>query len=296
MMEKKIQKIYKQAYGDLSKNWNAYMESHAKKVDAAFNALLEAQKSGNTDEIKKAKEVYEHTVKNVTVNNKRFKDMCDETCAKMSHINEVATDYINGNMPKVYTTNYNAFGDEHISGYSFSLVNENAVKNLINTGDLSLYKHVDVDKDKAWNEKFINSQVTQGILQGESIDKISKRVFPEISRFNKDPNLVKRNENSAIRIARTMTTAAENRGRQDSFKKASEDGVIMKRIWVATSDDRTRAWHADLDGVAVDVDEPWENDYGEINFPGDPTADPANVYNCRCSIRAHVEGFRWNKG
>jgi uncharacterized protein with gpF-like domain len=97
---------------------------------------------------------------------------------------------------------------------------------------------------------------------------------------------------SAIRNARTMTTAAENKGRQDSFKKAQDDGVIMGREWVATSDDRTREWHSELDGVIVGVDEPWENEYGEIMYPGDPDADPANVYNCRCSIRAHVVGFK----
>ena len=108
-------------------------------------------------------------------------------------------------------------------------------------------------------------------------------------------NVTDMNKKSAIRNARTMVTGAENKGRQDSFKKAQDDGVIMEREWIAAHDDRTRAWHADLDGVRVGVDEPWENDYGKIMFPGDPTADPANVYNCRCSIRAHVKGFRWNQ-
>ena len=45
-------------------------------------------------------------------------------------------------------------------------------------------------------------------------------------------------------------------------------------------------------GVEVGIDEAWENEYGPIMYPGDPNADPANVYNCRCSIRAHVKGFK----
>ena len=125
----------------------------------------------------------------------------------------------------------------------------------------------------------------QGILQGENISKIAKRL----------QTVTDMNRNSAIRNARTMVTGAENKGRQDSFKKAQSDGVIMTRKWVATFDERTRAWHSDLNGVEVGLDEPWENDYGEIMFPGDPTADAANVYNCRCSIRAVVKGFAWNK-
>ena len=92
-----------------------------------------------------------------------------------------------------------------------------------------------------------------------------------------------------------MTTGAENRGRQDSYEQATEDGIILKRVWVATNDDRTREWHADLDGVEVDVDEPWENEIGEIMFPGDPTADGANIYNCRCAMRTRIKGFDWGR-
>jgi len=290
-MESRLYSIYREAYDDLGQEWTKYMNSHAPKVDKAYKDLLEALKSGDQESIKSAREVYEHTVRNVTVNNKRFQDMRDDVCAKMTHVNELAVDYVNGNLPKVYTVNYNQFGNTPIKGYSFSLVNENAVENLVKTGDLSLYKHINADKDIAWNEKFINSQVTQGILQGESIPKISARIFPEIMSKG---GLVKRNLSSATRIARTMTTAAENKGRQDSFEKAENDGVIMEREWIAAHDERTRAWHLDLHGVRVGVDEPWVNDYGEIMFPGDPSADGANVYNCRCGMRAHVKGFKWS--
>lgn len=291
-MEKHIESIYLKAYKDISKEWDSYMKSHEAKIDDLQEKLNLALISGNKEDIAKAREEYERAVKNVTVNNKRFQDMRDEICAKMTHVNEVAVDYVNGNMPKVYTVNYNQFGETPVDGYSFALVNENAVKNLINTGDLSLYKHVDPVKDMAWNEKYINSQLLQGILQGESIPKISERIFPEIMSKG---GLVERNLVSATRIARTMTTAAENKGRQDSFKKAQDDGVIMEREWVAAHDERTRAWHLDLDGVRVGVDEPWENEYGQIMYPGDPSADGANVYNCRCGIRVHVKGFKWNE-
>lgn len=303
-MEKRVSKIYSEAVSDISKKWDAYMKSHASKVDQAHKNLLDAIKSGDKDSIKEAKEVYERTAKNVTVNNKRFVDMVEETTAKMSHTNEVALSYVNNQMPKIYTVNYNAFGSERIKGYSFSLVNEQAVKNLVNTKKLLLpTKHLDVAKDKLWNKKFINSQMIQGILQGESIPKLSARIFPELMRKSdmKDltdeeiKGIIKKNKEAAIRNARTMTTAAENKGRQDSYVKATEDGVILKRIWVATKDERTRAWHMELDGVEVDVDEPWSNEYGDIMEPGDPSADPANVYNCRCAMRVDVKGFRWNE-
>ena len=128
----------------------------------------------------------------------------------------------------------------------------------------------------------MNAEVLQGILQGEPMDRIA-------SRLSKVTGM---NETAAIRNARTMVTSAENKGRQDSYKRAEKDGIVMKREWIATNDGRTRHWHAELDGVEVDIDEPWVNEFGEIMFPGDPSADPANTYNRRCSMPANVIGFK----
>lgn len=285
-MEKEVRSIYDRASADISAKWYKYMESHEKSLKSAYNALQEALKSGDNDAIAKAKSDYERILKNVTLNNDKYKAMLNETTAKLSHTNEVALDYVNGNMAKIYTLNYNEFANQDITGYTFTLVNEQAVKNLA-TEDKSLLpkKKVDIPKDKLWNQKNINSEVLQGILQGENITKIADRL----------QHVTDMNEKSAIRNARTMVTSAENKGRQDSFKKAESDGVVMIRRWVATHDERTRAWHTDLDGVEVGLDEPWTNEYGEIMYPGDPSADPANVYNCRCSIRSIVQGFKRNE-
>jgi SPP1 gp7 family putative phage head morphogenesis protein len=285
-LEREISELYFVSQAEISEKWNKYMQSHKKKLDKLYDKLQEAKKSGDKDAIRDAEEEYERAVKNVTLNDKRYKAMINETTAKMANVNQIALDYVNGDMPKIYTLNYNEFDNQDIDGYSFTLVNERAVENLIKSNKIELPpKKVNIPKDQAWNAKNINSQLLQGIIQGENITKIAKRL----------QNVTDMNKKSAIRNARTMVTGAENKGRQDSFKKAQDDGVIMTRTWVATHDERTRAWHSDLDGVEVGLDEPWENDYGEIMFPGDPTADPANVYNCRCSIRAHVKGFKWSK-
>ena len=70
---------------------------------------------------------------------------------------------------------------------------------------------------------------------------------------------------------------------------AEELGIEVKKVWMAILDNRTRDAHAELNGVAVDVDEPFENELGEIMFPGDSDAeDPANVYNCRCTLGYNI--------
>ena len=113
----------------------------------------------------------------------------------------------------------------------------------------------------------MNTQVLQGILQGEPMEKIAGRLY-------KDTEM---NEAAAIRNARTMVTGAENKGRQDSYARAEADGLILQKEWVSTNDGRTRHSHAMLDGAIVDQDKKFENG---LMYPGDPSGRPEEVYNC----------------
>ena len=131
--------------------------------------------------------------------------------------------------------------------------------------------------------KQLQSKLLQGILNGDSIDKIALSFADVIGN----------NEASAIRNARTMTTQAECGGRQDSYKSLEEQGVVMKKVWIATPDDRVRKSHADLDGEEVDIDEEFSNG---CMYPGDSSGPPEEVWNCRCSIKTHILGFRKKDG
>ena len=97
----------------------------------------------------------------------------------------------------------------------------------------------------------------------------------------------------AVRNARTMVTSAENKARQDGFERAADNGIIFKREWIAANQPgRTRDAHLELNGTLADPDEPFHNSLGDIMYPGDPAADPANVYNCRCTLGSKIIGFK----
>jgi hypothetical protein len=131
----------------------------------------------------------------------------------------------------------------------------------------------------------MNAEVLQGILQGESMPEIANRLA----------SVVGMDENAAIRSARTMVTGAENKGRQDSYARAEADGIILQKKWLSSDQPgRTRDWHMPgaFEKLIVDQDKPFENAIGKIMFPGDPSADGANVYNCRCTMAAVVKGFK----
>ena len=167
---------------------------------------------------------------------------------------------------------------------SFSLISKETLEAL-ERGDISFpyeemqRKIVNIPKDERWNMKQITSKLSQGIMNGDSIPKISQS-FLEV---------VNNNAVSATRAARTMTTQAENRGRLDSYKTLDDSGVVQQKVWIATPDSRTRASHLDVDGEAVDIKDEFSNG---LEFPADPQGAPEEVYNCRCSMRTEIIGFR----
>ena len=122
--------------------------------------------------------------------------------------------------------------------------------------------------DLKYGQKQIKKSVTSGILQGDSIGKIAKDLQARVSEMNRS---------SAVRAARTAITSAQNGGRMDSYKAASDMGIKVRKRWVATKDSRTRHAHQKLDGQTVDGDESFHSELGQIRFPGDTREKPAKV-------------------
>lgn len=174
--------------------------------------------------------------------------------------------------------NLDYFSDEDV--ISFTLLDAHTVERLQRDGDIKLpRKKVDIPKDERWNTKQMSSKLLQGILAGDAIPTIASSLMQVIGN----------NAAAAVRNARTMVTGAENVGRLDSYEDLAEKGVVQKKVWIATADDRTRESHLLLDGEEVDIDKPFSNG---LMYPADPSGDPAEVYNCRCSMRDHIVGFR----
>lgn len=181
---------------------------------------------------------------------------------------------------------------------SFNLVDQHTVERLRRDGIIQVpKKKVDIPKDMQWNQKFIASQMLKGIEHGDGVDQMASSIFLEIfSRedvFNLTEkgksDLIKRCQNSAIRNARTMVTSAENNGRLDSYKDLAAKGVVQKKEWVATPDDRTRPTHVDIDGEEQDIDKVFSNG---CMFPGDGKGPAEEVWMCRCTMTDHIIGFR----
>lgn len=125
----------------------------------------------------------------------------------------------------------------------------------------------------------INQTLTQGFIQGWHMDEMGKAI----------EGVFDTTEYNALRIAQTEFTRCANSGDYEATREASEQGVEMQRMWVATLDDRTRESHQELDGQMVGIDEPFEIDGQTAMFPGDFGVPELDI-NCRCTTVSLVDG------
>lgn len=228
---------------------------------------------------------YKHWRLNQMARGERYQAMREKVAQRMTAANEVAVSYTNDATPGIYSLNrnYAAYTIEQVaSNADFTLWDEQTVKRLIvEEPDLMPYypkkRAVKRGIDLAYGKKQITASVTSSILQGKSIKGIADDLQERITTMNRS---------SAIRTARTAVTGAQNAGRMDSYA-AAKMGVKLKKEWLATLDARTRHSHAMLDGEQVAQDKKFSNG---CRFPGDPQGPAWEIYNCRCTLIAAVDG------
>lgn len=283
-LSEKLRYHYRKAAKELTakakKRLTAYEENLAKT-----RAMLDA------DEITKA-EFREWCEKQAIVLS-RDAAMINELSESAQKATATARAMISGEVPAVYAecANFTAFTIDKAIGRDtlFPLLNKDAALYLLQDNpwvlptDEMLYA-----KGKRWHSQKLTSAVTQGVLQGESVPDVAKRIIQVTSM----------DYAASERAARTALTCAENMGRQYTFEKALEKGLTGKKEWRATLDGRTRDSHRALDGERVDIMEKFSNG---LVAPGDPNGEPGEVWNCRCRMEEVIDDLpeaeleRWSK-
>lgn len=281
-LERKIHAEYEQA----SKEVQTKLDDYLRRFQIKDNIKREAVAAGEITQ-----EEYTKWRTGQIMIGKRWEEMRDTLAQDLTNTDKIAMSMVKGYMPDVYALNHNYGTFEAEKGSmidtSYTLYDRQTVENLMKKNpDLLPKPSVDIPKDLQWNKRHIVSAITQGILQGEDIRKISKRL----------QGVTDMDRRAAIRNARTMTTSAENAGRSDSYVRAKEMGIEMEQVWLATLDERTRDSHRELDGEAIKVGDKWHHPKfsNGLRYPGDPDGPPAEVYNCRCTLIAQVTGINLN--
>lgn len=268
-LEDRIYRIYKQAY-----------------EEARDKFIKKGQDFNEKDKIKRkefesgkiTEEEYINWRKGQSFITERLNQIANELGEDLVHADQIALSVANGYMPDVYAMNFNyqTYDVEQSTQIdtSFTLYSRESVERLEKGGRKILPKRkVDVPKDKKWNVQHLRNEIMQGILQGKSIPDIAKGLR----------NVTDMDRRASIRNARTMMTGAQNGGRLDAMKRASDLGIRVQKEWMATLDSRTRDSHQRMDGERVGTTRYFSNG---LQFPGDPNGRPEEVYNCRCTMVA----------
>lgn len=282
-MAREINRVYMQAADEMQAKLDAYL----KKFEGSDKRMQKNLADGKITE-----SYYKQWRQDQLLQTKQWEQLRNTLAVDASNANDLARSTIRGHIPEVYAENYNYGVYEVENGLkidtSFALYDHQTVERLMRENPKLLPDPragskiaiaIAKNRDLKWNRSQIQGELLQGILQGESNQTIAKRM----------KSVTGKNFGANMRYARTMTTAAENAGRIDSYGRAQDMGIDIRPTWMATLDGRTRDSHRAIDGEKRDPKTGMFSN--RCRFPGDPEGPGAEVWNCRCTLIAQIKGF-----
>ena len=249
-LEKRINSEYTKAYQEIRKEMADIMQKISTNPNMSLQQKVAAMNKYN-----------------------RLKNLCSQMADVLQDTNKTAQSFINKSVQNIYKTNYNYAAEQ----LGFSVLDNTAVRNIL-TGETNPFTKLSIagEQDKRAIMRRLESELTTGILKGESIPNIAKRLKNVSEGYLGD----------TIRIARTETTRVENSAKQAVGDEGKRLHFNMWKRWVATDDGRTRDEHREAEGQEVPNDEPFIVGGEQMMYPGDISlgASGWNVINCRCTI------------
>lgn len=264
-LEKKINREYRKAYKE--------MLAKLKAVTKDFQKQDKKNKKSMTDEEYKAWRA------KVVRRAKWLVDMINSYTERLTEADLKVAESVRKALPEVYAEgrDYGTYQVEKAGKIdtNYTLTDPDAVE----SGVMGNYikPRLDLPKDERWNRQKITSAITQGILQGEDMRKVAKRLR-EVTDMDRK---------ASIRNARTWTGSAQEQGKDNAYHRARDMGCDVENIWISTIDMKTRHSHRKLDGERKSVDAKFSNG---LRYPLDMQGAPSEVYNCRCRMGLVVKG------
>ena len=259
-IEERLRREYEQAAKEIREKTDDYLRRFETK-DKIWQKWVEDKK-------KTPEEYAKWRFGQITVG-KRWDELKERIANDQLNVNKIARNIIQHEMPDIFAlnANYAGYQVEHDAKIdtTFTLYSRDTVDKILRDDpDLLLppgkkvSQAIQEGKAKRWEKQKIQSVMTQGILQGESIPNLASRLAKEVADSD---------YKAAVRNARTMSTNAQNAGRYDAYDRIKGNGVDLTLEWAATLDNRTRHEHRMMHGQRRDVGEPFEVEGIKIMYP-----------------------------
>jgi len=133
--------------------------------------------------------------------------------------------------------------------------------------------------------KIIESRVGLIPAHADAVDRYYQRLIAEGRKKADAKSLADKYADRLLRyrattIARTEIARATGMGQSEFWKQAVADGLLppkTKRVWITAADERVCEICGAMDGVQVEIGQPWMTQNGLVQYPS--AAHP----NCRCT-------------
>jgi SPP1 gp7 family putative phage head morphogenesis protein len=161
----------------------------------------------------------------------------------------------------------------------FPINQEEVVRAIVHNTKLSKRLYTSLGEDVDELKKRIRSELSRGISQAYTYEKIAKNIRNQTSiGFNK-----------SMRIVRTEGHRITQEATFDAQHKAKDAGADIVKQWDSTLDGRTRELHNELDGQIRELDEPFTVGVYSGQYPGGFGAPEMDIH-CRCVL---LQRARW---
>lgn len=214
----------------------------------------------------------------------REKNIVDKLAAAFREAGEKVSEEIRRGMAEIYGLNKNATLDmvrrAAGQGYSFSTEDEEQAYRVVLGVENAFDKVAYASLGNAETLKAaFRAEMAKAALLGEGQDKVVQRLKKQCDMATY----------RARRIAQTERTRVQSRARLDAMEDAESAGVRTCKEWWSSSDGKTRDTHQALRGQTVMTDEKFRSPSGALlSCPGDASAPPGEVINCRCVLVPRV--------
>jgi HK97 family phage portal protein len=150
---------------------------------------------------------------------------------------------------------------------------------------LEKHRHGAIEYINGNKLKKLRKTISDGMAVGESPRELRNRIIEAYGLARYD----------AERIARTETIWAWNEGAVQGY---IQSGIVKKKEWLSSADDRTCDWCPLMDGKVVDVEanffsmgDNFNVDGSVLNFEYEDVGHPPLHPQCRCTIVPVIEEF-----
>ena len=241
------------------------LKKHLKKYDGKIKEKRHEVENGDISE----RDYYQWVIKEVTTD-KDWAKVRDNIAEDLTTAQENAIKGTAVLLTAVYLYNRNFMND------AIETAVRTIEKRAINLPRIRIHKPIVPKypkhaKNRLWHRRKLDAVIRNRMKKGHSIDKIADSLY----------QVTDMDIQACYRTARTGVTAAENMARIDSFLDAERLGLKVEKQWYATKDSRTRTSHRVIDGERRPIRKRFSNG---LMYPADPDGEPAEVYNCRCTL------------